>query len=180
MPALRSVNKVILVGNLTKDPEMNFTAASTPVCVFTVATNRAWKNANEERHEEASFHRINAWGKFGENLSKLLKKGMKVYVEGILTYREKRDDAGKLVSKDARIRAESVIVLERAGRAVSNEEMEAAQGEAVSSSSHSDDFDLDAIANDLESHKTPSAAPAAAEKSAPSSAASLSDDDLPF
>ena len=177
MPALRSVNKVILVGNLTKDPEMNFTAASTPVCVFTVATNRAWKNAKGEKSEEASFHRINAWGKFGENLAKLLKKGMKVYVEGILTYREKRDEAGKLTSKDARIRAESVIVLERAhGAAVSDEEIEAAKGETYSStgSTGTDDFDLDAIANDLESQKSPAPAPVK-EESAP-----VSDDDLPF
>lgn len=171
MPALRSVNKVILVGNLTKDPEMNFTTSSTPVCVFTVATNRAWKNANEERHEEASFHRINAWGKFGENLSKLLKKGMKVYVEGILTYREKRDEAGKLVSKDARIRAESVIVLERAGRPAGDDEMAAAQGENISAH---DDFDLDSIANDLSSQKPQ--APASTE----SKATDISDDDLPF
>lgn len=169
MPALRSVNKVILVGNLTKDPEINYTASNTPVCVFTVATNRAWKSSNDERHEEASFHRINAWGKFGENLAKLLTKGLKVYVEGILTYREKRDEAGKLVSKDARIRAESVIILDSKGsKPVTNEEMVAAQGENTT-----DDFDLDAIASDLDNHKAPAAAPKPAPKE-------FNDDDLPF
>lgn len=174
MPALRSVNKVILVGNLTKDPEMNYTASSTPVCVFTVATNRAWKNAQGEKSEEASFHRINAWGKFGENLSKLLVKGMKVYVEGILTYREKRDEAGKLTSKDARIRAESVIILERAGgKTVSDEEIAASTGETMGQATH-DDFDLDAIANDLETQ--PAAKPAVTAAPAPT----ISDDDLPF
>ncbi len=173
MPALRSVNKVILVGNITKDAEMSFTATGTAVSVFTVATNRAWKNAKGEPQEEASFHRINAWGKFGENLSKLLKKGMKVYVEGLLTYREKRDEAGKLVSKDARIRAESVIVLERANRPVSDEEIQAAQGE-VSHPSH-DDFDLDAIASDLQAQKAP-----VKVEPAPVQTPEVMSDDLPF
>jgi len=170
------VNKVILVGNLTKDAEMSFTASGTAVCVFTVATNRAWKNAKGEPQEEASFHRINAWGKFGENLSKLLKKGMKVYVEGLLTYREKRDEAGKLTAKDARIRAESVIVLERAGRPVSDEEIQAAQGESSSHATSTDDFDLDAIASDLEAQKT------TVKKEPVSSQATddISTDDLPF
>ncbi len=78
MPALRSVNKVTLVGNLTRDGEVSYTTGGTPVCYFTVATNRAWKGANGEQHDEASFHSVNAWGKFGENLAKILQKGMKV------------------------------------------------------------------------------------------------------
>ncbi len=113
MPALRSYNKVILVGNLTRDPELRYTPNNTPVAIFTVATNRVWVNAKGERKEEASFHRVNVWGKAGETLVKILRKGMKVLVEGILVYREVRDEQGKLVRRDARIRAESVIILER-------------------------------------------------------------------
>lgn len=176
MPALRSVNKVILVGNLTRDAEVNFTASGTPVCVFTVATNRAWKNANGEPHEEASFHRVNAWGKFGENLAKILTKGLKVYVEGILTYREQRDESGKLTSKDARIRAESVIILDRSGRPASNEEIAAAQGD--SDMKTDSEFDLDAIAQGLESAKPAAKKEAPAQETKP--AAPVSDDDLPF
>lgn len=174
MPALRSVNKVILVGNLTRDPEVNYTAAQTPVCVFTVATNRSWKNAKDEMHEEASYHRVNAWGKFGENLSTILKKGMKVYVEGILTYREQRDATGKLVSKDARIRAESVIILDgRMNRPATDGEFAAAQGENPST-----DIDLDSIAQGLEddaNKATPVASTPVATATAPTG-----DDDLPF
>ena len=113
MPALRSYNKVILVGNLTRDPELRYTPNNTPVAIFTVATNRVWVNAKGERKEEASFHRVNVWGKAGETLVRILRKGMKVLVEGILVYREVRDEQGKLVRRDARIRAESVIILER-------------------------------------------------------------------
>lgn len=171
MPALRSVNKVTLVGNLTRDAEVNFTASGTPVCVFTVATNRAWKNANGEQHEEASFHRVNAWGKFGENLAKILTKGLKVYVEGILTYREQRDSEGKLTGKDARIRAESVIILDRGtGKAASHEELAAAQGDTELKGG---DFDLDAIAQGLDEAK-------AVAKPGSSSKAPVADDDLPF
>lgn len=170
MPALRSVNKVILVGNLTRDAEVNFTAGGTAVCVFTVATNRAWKGTDGDFQEEASFHRVNAWGKYGENLGKILKKGQKVYVEGFLTYREQRDEAGKLTGKDARIRAESVILLDRADRQSSEEEFSGAQGDTASHGS--DAFDLDEIAKDMDEAKG-SAAPKAKAKP-------VADDDLPF
>ncbi len=113
MPALRSYNKVILVGNLTRDPELRYTASNTPIAIFTVATNRVWVNANGEKKEEASFHRINVWGKPAESLVKILRKGLKVLVEGILVYREVRDDSGKLLRREARIRAESVIILDK-------------------------------------------------------------------
>lgn len=178
MPALRSVNKVILVGNLTRDGEVNFTPSGTPVCSFTVATNSAWRSATGEQREEASFHRVNAWGKFGENIAKILKKGMKVYVEGELTYREQRDAAGKLISKDAQIRAESVTILDRptSGNAsVSHEEFAASQGSSDSKSgSEESGFDLDAISQGLEDAK-PSAKKASKEEAAP-----ISDDELPF
>lgn len=170
MPALRSVNKVIIVGNLTRKPELRYTNSGVPVCVFTVATNRAWKNARNERHEEASFHRINAWGKFGENLAKILDKGTKVYVEGILTYREVRDESGKLKYRDARIRAESVVILVRSKVSKDNidAELAASQGDTYlksgnnsssGSTNSSDDndtnvLDLDDIAQDLESSTT--------------------------
>lgn len=130
MPALRSYNKVILVGNLTRDPELRYTTSNTPVAVFTVATNRVWVNSKGERKEEASFHRINVWGKAAESLAKILKKGMKVLVEGLLVYREVRDDSGKLVRREARIRAESVVILDRKNnKSVTADEIQAAGGD---------------------------------------------------
>ena len=148
MPALRSYNKVILVGNLTRDPELRYTASNTPIAIFTVATNRVWINAKGERKEEASFHRINVWGKAAESLVKILRKGMKVLVEGILVYREIRDEAGKIVRREARIRADSVIILDRKNKSpVSDEkaELDAASGKEADE----DILDIEKVAEEL-------------------------------
>ena len=84
----RSLNKVMLIGNLTKDPELRYTPSGTAVCSFRVATNRSWTPADGgERKEETEFHRIVAWSKLAELCSQLLTKGRKVYVEGRLQTR---------------------------------------------------------------------------------------------
>jgi len=83
----RSLNKVTLIGNLTRDPELRYTPAGTAVCTFGVATNRSWTTQTGETKEETEFHRIVAWNKLGELCSQLLAKGRKVYVEGRLTTR---------------------------------------------------------------------------------------------
>lgn len=83
----RSLNKVSLIGNLTRDPELRYTPQGTPVCTFSVATNRSWTTDSGEKKEEADFHRIVAWNKLAELCSQLLTKGRKVYVEGRLSNR---------------------------------------------------------------------------------------------
>jgi len=85
--ASRSLNKVILIGNLTRDPELRYTPQGTAVCTFGLATNRAWTTENGEKREETEFHRIVAWSKLAELCSQLLAKGRKVYVEGRLQTR---------------------------------------------------------------------------------------------
>lgn len=82
--SVRSLNKVILIGNLTRDPELRYTPAGTAVCTFGVATNRQWTTQTGETKEETEFHRIVSWNKLGELCSQLLSKGRKVYVEGRL------------------------------------------------------------------------------------------------
>lgn len=85
----RSLNKVMLLGNLTHDPEMRYTGNGTAVCTFGLATNRSWSTADSnEVQEETEFHRIVAWSKLGEICSQLLYKGRKVYVEGRLQTRK--------------------------------------------------------------------------------------------
>jgi single-strand DNA-binding protein len=172
---MRSVNKVILVGNVTRDGELSYTTNGTAVCYFTVATNRAWKDANGEWKDEASFHNVTAWAKFGESLAKVLQKGMKVYVEGQLNYREKRDEAGKMISRDARIRADSVIVLDRSGKPAGSDEFEASQGE-----NKGGDFDLDAISQGMDEAKATGGKTSAKPSAKSESPAPISDDDLPF
>lgn len=91
----RSINKVTLLGNLTRDPELKYTPAGTAVCTFGVATNRSWTTADGQLKEEAQYHRIVSWQKLAELCNKLLVKGRKVYLEGRITYREFVDKAGQ-------------------------------------------------------------------------------------
>ena len=83
----RSLNKAVLIGNLTRDPELRYTPQGTAVCTFGLATNRQWTTDSGEKKEEAEFHRIVAWNKLGELCAQLLTKGRKVYVEGRLQTR---------------------------------------------------------------------------------------------
>src|SRR3989344_2165467 len=83
----RSLNKVTLIGNLTRDPELRYTPQGTAVCTFGLATNRSWVTDSGEKKEEADFHRLVAWNKLAELCSQLLTKGRKIYVEGRLSNR---------------------------------------------------------------------------------------------
>ena len=83
----RSLNKVELIGNLTRDPELRYTPQGTAVCTFGLATNRSWVTDSGEKREEADFHRLVAWNKLAELCSQLLTKGRKIYVEGRLSNR---------------------------------------------------------------------------------------------
>jgi len=83
----RSLNKVMLIGNLTRDPELRYTPQSTPVCTIGLATNRSWTDSQGQRQEETEFHRLVAWNKLAELCSQLLFKGRKIYVEGRLQTR---------------------------------------------------------------------------------------------
>lgn len=103
--ASRSLNRVILIGNLTRDPELKYTPAGTAVCSFGVATNRSWKTADGDTKEETQYHRIIAWQKLAELCGKLLTKGRKVYLEGRLVYRT-------FTGRDGQQRTVSEIVLD--------------------------------------------------------------------
>ncbi|MCL5090472.1 MAG: single-stranded DNA-binding protein [Patescibacteria group bacterium] len=83
----RSLNRVQLIGNLTRDPELRYTPTGAAVCSFSIATNRTWTTDAGEKREEADFHRIVSWNKLAELCSQFLVKGRKVYVEGRLSTR---------------------------------------------------------------------------------------------
>lgn len=85
--ATRSLNKVQLIGNLTRDPELRYTPQGTAVCTFGLATNRSWVTEAGERKEETEFHRIVAWNKLAELCAQLLFKGRRIFVEGRLQTR---------------------------------------------------------------------------------------------
>jgi single-strand DNA-binding protein len=84
---MRSVNKVILIGNLTRDPEMRQTPNGQQVCTFGIATNRQWVAKDGGKHNSAEFHELVAWAKLAEICGKYLKKGKLIYVEGYLKTR---------------------------------------------------------------------------------------------
>lgn len=83
----RSLNRVQLIGNMTRDPELRYTPSGAAVCSFSVATNRGWTTDTGEKKEEVEFHRIVAWNKLAELCSQFLVKGRKVYVEGRMATR---------------------------------------------------------------------------------------------
>lgn len=85
--ASRSLNRIELIGNLTRDPELKYTPNHTAVCTFGIATNRYWTTADGQTKEETQYHRIVAWQKLAELSAKLLGKGRKIYLVGRLTYR---------------------------------------------------------------------------------------------
>lgn len=82
--ASRSLNKVMLIGNLTRDPELRYTPTGAAVCTVGIATNRYWTTESGEKKEETEFHRAVAWNKLAELCSQLLTKGRKIYIEGRL------------------------------------------------------------------------------------------------
>lgn len=99
------MNKVILIGNLTRDPELKYTPNGTAVCTFGVATNRSWTTHDGQIKEDVQYHRVVAWQKLAELCGKLLTKGRKIYMEGRLTYRS-------FTGKDGQQRSITEIVLD--------------------------------------------------------------------
>ncbi len=94
--SVRSLNKVMLIGNLTKDPVVRYTPTSTAVCSFSLATNRSWTpSEGGEKQEQVEYHNIVAWSKLAELCGQLLHKGDKVYVEGRLQTRDWKTNEGQ-------------------------------------------------------------------------------------
>ena len=83
----KSLNRVTLIGNVTRDPELRYTPQGNAVATFGLATNRSWKTENGEIREEAEFHRLVSWNKLAELCAQLCTKGRKIYVEGRLQTR---------------------------------------------------------------------------------------------
>ncbi len=113
MPS-RCLNRVMLIGNLTRDPELRYTPGGMAVTSFGLATNRVWVTKQGERKEDAQFHRIVAWNKLAELCSQLLSKGRRVFVEGRIQYREITDQQGvrKQVSE---IVIDDMVILDNKG-----------------------------------------------------------------
>lgn len=92
--ASRSVNKVTLIGNLGKDPELRYTSSGVAVSTFSMATSESWKDPEGNTQERTQWHNIVAWRKLAEIVGEYLKKGSKIYLEGRLQYRNYDDKNG--------------------------------------------------------------------------------------
>jgi single-strand DNA-binding protein len=91
----KSVNKVILIGNLGKDPELKHTSSGTAVATVTLATNERFKDKGGEWQDRTEWHNVVLWGRLAEIASEYLKKGRSVYVEGRLQTRSWEDKQGQ-------------------------------------------------------------------------------------
>ena len=145
----------MLIGNLTRDPEVRYTPQNTAVASFVIATNREWK-VDGETKQVADFHNVVAWNKLAEICGQLLTKGVKVYVEGRLQTRNWDDPASGTKKYKTEVVVEDMIVL--TPKNGSGEPMEGSSFDHESSSSSTsteeinfDDINLDDL--DLDSSK---------------------------
>ena len=107
-----SLNKVLLIGNLGRDPELKSTPSGQQLARFSVATTETWRNQQGEKQSKTEWHNIVVWGKQAETAAKFLHKGKQVMVEGRIQYREYTDQAG--VKKTAcDIRCDNFVMLGR-------------------------------------------------------------------
>ena len=109
-----TLNKALIIGNVTRDPEMRTTPQGVVVTTFGVATNMRWTDASGQKQDKAEFHNVVAWRKLGETCAQYLRRGSKVYVEGRLQTREWDAQDGTRRQR-TEIITESMIMLDRPG-----------------------------------------------------------------
>ncbi len=129
-----NLNRAMIIGNLTRDPETRTTPSGQTVCNFSVATSSQWKDAQGQKQERTEYHPIVAWGKLAEICQQYLAKGRKVYVEGRLQTREWEGQDGSKKQR-TEIVADNMIMLDRgpAGAPVASRESAVASAAPVTS-----------------------------------------------
>lgn len=126
-----SLNKAMLIGNLTRDPELRKTTSGQAVCSFSIATNRVYTDAQGQKKDQPEYHNIVAWGRLAEICSQYLNKGKKVYIDGRIQTRDWEAQDGQKKYR-TEIVAENMIMLDRGGSP-----MGGGQGNSFASSSAS-------------------------------------------
>ena len=116
-----SLNRVLVVGNLTRDPELKVTASNRKFTMMTVAVNDFWKNQNGELVKKATYLNVVAWGSLAENCAKYLKKGRSVMVEGRIET-DKYEDRNGIKQNVTRINCTNILFLESSSRKDSEED----------------------------------------------------------
>jgi single-strand DNA-binding protein len=137
----RSLNKVMLIGNLGRDPEVRYTPSGVAVATFTVATNESWRDQDGNTQERTEWHNIVAWRKLAEICGEWLKKGKKVYIEGRLqtrSYDDKNTGTKRYITE---IVADNMIMLDSRGGGEAGQQPSASQApeEPLSQGASKDD-----------------------------------------
>jgi single-strand DNA-binding protein len=109
----RSLNKVMIIGRLGRDPEMRYTPSGRPVTTFSVATSRSWNTSEGERRTETEWFNIVAWGSLAEICKQYLNKGQQVYIEGRLQTRHWDDSEGNKHSSTEIVANEMIMLGDR-------------------------------------------------------------------
>lgn len=127
---MRGVNKVILIGNLGKDPDLRYTPNGQSVASFPLATSSRWKDKNDEWQDKTEWHNIVIWGRQAEVCNEYLKKGSPVYIEGRIQYRSYEDKDGnkRYVTE---IVAQQMRLLGRKGEEAPEEPKESTEEETI-------------------------------------------------
>mgnify|MGYP001610231120 CR=1 FL=1 len=120
------LNKVMLIGNVVRDPEMRTTPTGQQVSSFAIATNLVWTDKNGQKQKKAEFHNVVAWRKLAEIIGQYVKKGSKVYMEGRLETRS-WDDQNAVKHYRTEIVADNLILLDRAGSAPQGNTIDSSQ-----------------------------------------------------
>jgi len=181
-----SLNKVLLIGNLTRDPELRYTPSGAAVCSFGIATNRVYVSSDGTKKEEAEFTKIVSWNKLAELCAQLLTKGRKVYVEGRLQTRSWETPDGvtkqttEVVIDDMRI-LDSRRAFEEGSAETARVEAPEEKAPAAQSSQEAPEKEVPEVQKPKKKSKGKDAEEAAKEEDAAKSDAVKVDlDDLPF
>ena len=111
----RGLNKVMVIGNVGRDPEMRYIPSGKPVTSFSVATSRSWTNSDGERREETEWFNVVAWGNLAEICKQRLRRGQQVYVEGRLQTRSWEDHEGRKRFRTELVANEMIVLGNRQG-----------------------------------------------------------------
>lgn len=121
---MANLNRVFLIGRLTRDPEMRYTQSGTAICNFGLAVNRTWKGQDGQKQEDTTFVDITAWGRTGELAQQYLAKGRQVFLEGYLKFEQWEDRNGGGKRSKLSVTAENLQFLD--SRTTEREPQEAA------------------------------------------------------
>jgi len=125
----RGLNKVMIIGNLGRDPEMRYTPSGKPVTTFSVATSRTWNTSDGEKREETEWFNVVAWSSLAEICKQYLAKGQQVYIEGRLQTRHWDDQEGNKHTSVEIVANEMIILSERRESGESSTEAESIDDE---------------------------------------------------